>query len=130
MCFCVQGGRARGAQVEINGEEERKRLADVMQKHWNGLQQAMQQQPGHVPVVKGKAKTCPQSHLPQVVLGAPRLGWGDRVREEIVMTCERASRCEAPSTGSPATHPPHRVYVQKTGKVVSAATSLVHGVGH
>lgn len=120
----------RGAQVEVNIEAQRKRLADVMQKHWNGVQQTVQWQPGFSPAVKGKGRSRSQSCLPQGALGAPRLGWGDRVREEIVMTCERTPVGGLPPAGSSATHPPHRIYVRKTGKVVAAATSLVHGVAH
>jgi hypothetical protein len=111
--------------------EERKRLADVMQQHWNGVEHTMQDaQPGLYSSAKATTRGTRQPNPQQIALGTPRLGWGDRVAEETVITCERAQQVASSSqaTSEITVYPPHRIYVRKKGNVVCAATSLVHGV--
>lgn len=125
----VQDAPVQGAQTDVNDTGERRRLSNIMQKHWQGVNKTIQEQKMYYSNTQGQ-KRGQRGHQLNSTMATPRLGWGDSFQKEVVLTCERnipdIQGEEIPSPGVLKLSA-HRVYVRKTGDVICAATRLVHG---
>jgi hypothetical protein len=109
-------------EVGVQGPEARDRVSAVMQKNWDRVQATLRKQ--------GNRHSNASTAESRVALGhLPRLGWGEHIRKEIIIECGlQSQRDDSQGDSHQNDVPAHRIFVESSGGLIRAATSLVHGL--